>query len=125
MTDVTPLIPKGHQLIEAYGDGGFKVSGERYDGAVLVFAEQCQSWSVQGWDALTPQDFAAVLQQTPLPELVLVGSGEHFEMLPKAIKQLFRSHQVPVEAMDTGAACRTYNVLLAEGRRVVAALVAV
>jgi uncharacterized protein len=122
--DVTPLIPKGHQLIEAYGDGGFKVTGERHAGSVLVFSDHSTSWQVTDWGDVQPEDFHAVLHTDPLPEIVVVGTGQHFEMLPKAIRQLFRSHGVPVDAMDTGAACRTYNVLLGEGRRVVAALVA-
>jgi uncharacterized protein len=125
MTDVTPLIPKGHQLIEAYGDGGFKVAGQDYSGSVLVFAEHTQPWPLHDWDVATEGDFDTVLQSEPLPELLVIGCGAHFQMLPKSLKQLFRRHGVPVEAMDTGAACRTYNVLLAEGRRVVAALIAV
>lgn len=123
--DVTPLIPKGHQLIDAYGDGGFVVSEQRHDGSILVFADHTDAWPVASLEALTEADFAPILSQNPAPEVVLVGCGAEFALLPKALRKLFRARGIAVEAMDTGAACRTYNILLAEGRRVVAALIAV
>ena len=123
--DVTPLIPKGHQLIEAYGGGSFKVSGQQYGGSILVFAEHTECWPVADWSRVEADDFKKILQAEPLPEIVIVGCGERFEMVPKSIKQLFRHYAIPVEAMDTGAACRTYNILLGEGRRVIAAMIAV
>lgn len=123
--DVTPLIPKGHQIVDAYGDGGFKVTGERHDGSVLIFAEHTHPWSVSDWSAVTPQDFDAIFAADPLPEIVVVGCGANFQMVPKALRLHFQRHRIAVDVMDTGAACRTYNILLAEGRRVAAALIAV
>lgn len=123
--DITPLIPKGLQRVEAYGSGGFTVSSQHYDGSVMVFADHTQLWPVADWAMVQAGDFEAVLQASPLPEMVIIGCGKNFEMLPKTIKQFFRHHGIAVEAMDTGAACRTYNILLSEGRRVAAALIAV
>lgn len=123
--DVTPLIPKGHQLVESYGNGGFRVADVRYDGSVLVFAEHTAEWSVTALENCTEEDFAPILALDPAPEIVVVGCGAEFMMLPKALRVAFRKRGIPVEAMDTGAACRTHNILLAEGRRTVAALIAV
>lgn len=123
--DVTPLIPQGHQIVEAYGDGGFRITGQRHDGSVLVFAEQTRPWPVQAWEQVTPEALAPLAAGEPLPEMAVIGTGARFEMLPKALRLWFRERGISVEAMDTGAACRTYNILLAEGRRVVAAFIAV
>lgn len=123
--DITPSIPNSHQVIEAYGDGGFRITGQRYEGSVLVFAEQTQVWALQDWAAVTPEDITPLVATTPPPEMVVLGTGTRFEMLPKALKLWFRERRIPVEAMDTGAACRTYNILLSEGRRVTAAFIAV
>ncbi|MCH2548060.1 MAG: Mth938-like domain-containing protein [Alphaproteobacteria bacterium] len=123
--DVTPKLEPDHQLIEAYGNGGFKVAGQRYEGSVMVFSHHTTAWSLADWQSAQAADFEVIFQQDPMPEIVVIGCGAHFQMLPNSIKQIFRHYAIPVDAMDTGAACRTYNVLLAEGRRVAAALIAV
>lgn len=123
--DITPLLPKGSQLIEAYGEGGFRVSSQRYEGSVLILPQQTLPWNVTAWEAVRAEDFAPLLHSEPLPEVLIIGCGADFQMVPGVLKQAFRQRGIAVEAMDTGAACRTYNVLMAEGRRVAAALVAV
>lgn len=80
-----------------------------------------RDWPPQRVEALQADHLAALL---PLqPELVLLGSGRHFRFPDAAALQALAAHGIGVEVMDTGAACRTYNVLAAEGRRVVAALI--
>lgn len=123
--DVTPLIPAGRQIIESYGQGGFRVSGVAFDGAVLVTPERTAGWDVARFDALTPESFRPVVEAEPRPELLLVGSGPKMLLLPSRLRQEVRAAGVVIEVMDTGAACRTYNVLLGEGRRVAAALLPV
>jgi uncharacterized protein len=125
--DVTPLIPEGRQLVEAYGDGGFKVSGTAYRGAVLVFPGRTLAWSADTFADLTLDHFAAVIEAGKAGEvsLMLLGCGPRMAMLPASLRQALRAAGVVTEVMDTGAACRTYNVLLAEGRQVVAALLPV
>jgi len=120
--DVTPLIPAGRQIIEDYGPGGFKVSGIQFDGPVLVLPERSQAWEVEGFGALSERSFDVVIAAEPRPELLLVGSGQRIQLMPSRLRQAVRAHGVVIEVMDTGAACRTYNVLLGEGRRVAAAL---
>lgn len=125
--DVTPLIPEGRQLVEAYGDGGFKVSGTAYRGAIIVFPGHTLAWAADSFAKLTSADFAAVRAAGEAGEtsLMLLGCGPRMLMLPAALRQELRAAGIVSEVMDTGAACRTYNVLLAEGRRVCAALLPV
>jgi uncharacterized protein len=125
--DVTPLIPEGRQMVDAYGDGGFKVSGTAYRGAVIVFPQQCLSWPVSDFAALTLDDFAPILAAGRAGEisLMLLGCGPRMLLFPGPLRQGLRATGIVSEVMDTGAACRTYNVLLAEGRQVCAAMLAV
>jgi uncharacterized protein len=122
--DVTPLIPEGRQIVEAYGDGGFKVSGKAYQGAVLVFPGRTLGWTARDFTELTAEDFAAVIEAGRSGEvsLMLLGSGARMQMLSPVLRQALRQAGIVTEVMDTGAACRTYNVLMAEGRLIVAAL---
>lgn len=123
--DVTPVIPPERQLIKAYGGGGFRIADDSYTGSVLVFPERTQGWPVASFDRLTRDDFAPVLAAEPAIEILILGSGPTFAMLPGPLRRELRAAGLGVEVMDTSAACRTYNVLLAEERRVAAALIAV
>lgn len=125
--DVTPLIPKGKQVIDAYGDGGFRVSGTRVEGSVIVYPDRLSSWSPSVLAEVTPAALAeiAAAGQAGQVELLLLGTGTRMAQVDRALRQELRAAGVVVEVMDTGAACRTYNVLLAEGRKVAAALIAV
>lgn len=125
--DVTPLIPEGRQIVEAYGDGGFKVSGKAYQGAVQVFPGRTLAWDARDFASLTAEDFTGIIDAGRSGEvsLMLLGSGARMQMLPAQLRQVLRQAGVVTEVMDTGAACRTYNVLMAEGRLIVAALLPV
>ena len=120
MTDVTPLIPAGRQVIDSYGPTGFRVSGVAYDGAILVRPEQTLNWPVADFAALQPDNFAPLFGRGV--EILLVGSGRRLTPLPPALRVALKGHGMVADVMDTGAACRTYNILLAEERRVAAAL---
>lgn len=122
--DVTPLIGAGRQLIHAYGDGGFRIAGQAYRGSVLVFAAHSQIWPVADMDDLTPDSLTAVADAGSEVDLLLLGCGRAPKALPAAIREMLRAAGITVEIMDTGAACRTFNVLLGEERRVAAALIA-
>jgi uncharacterized protein len=125
MTDVTPEIPTDRQLVEAYGDGGFKVSGIAYRGSVLVLPERTLSWPVAEIGALTLESLEPILAEGGAIELLLLGCGDRPAFVPPELRRQVRAAGPVLEPMDTGAACRTYHVLLAEGRRVAAALIAV
>ena len=116
--ELTPLVPPGRQVIERYAASGFRVSGAIYTGPVLVFPDVTLPWAEA---ALTAQSLAPVVAHGGV-ELLLLGLGRRMAPVPTALRAALKASGVVVEPMDTGAACRTYNVLLAEERRVAAAL---
>ena len=124
-TDVSPLVPAGRQVINGYGDGGFRISGQRFEGSVLVFPDRTLAIVLPSAAALTVHHLHEILAATPAVELVLLGTGLAIAPPPPAIRAILRERRIGLELMDTGAACRTYNVLMAEDRRVAALLVAV
>jgi len=122
MVDVTPMITADRKVIQSYGKGGFKISQEDFSGPVLVFPSLVTAWDVPA----TPQEleithFAPLIGADDV-DVVLFGGGEKAVFLPPEIREMLAAQGLMVEAMDTGAACRTYNVLLAEERRIAAAL---
>lgn len=112
------------QSITAYGAGWVAVDGERHTSSLIISAAGAlEHWGCARFDALTPEHFDKLL--TPgiaPPELVIFGSGERLRFVRPALLQGLIERRIGVETMDTAAACRTYNILAAEGRRVVAAL---
>jgi uncharacterized protein len=122
--EITPSIPGDRQVIAGYGPGLFRISGTVYTGSVLVFPDRTVSWPVTALEGATPESLAAVCEAEPAVEVLLLGVGERNRPLPAGLRNALREAGVVVDGMDTGAACRTYNVLMAEDRRVAAALVA-
>jgi uncharacterized protein len=125
--DVTPLIPAGRQIVESYGSGGFKVSGKSYVGAIVVFPDRTVGWNIASVSVITSESLSGVSEagRAGGVDVLLIGCGARMAPIPSTIRQGLRTDGIVVEAMDTGAACRTYNVLMSEGRRVAAALIAV
>jgi len=123
--DITPLVPKGRQVLTGYGAGGFKINNEFVGGSILLFAEGHHAWTVSDASQISAFTLQPVLESEPHIELLLIGTGKSMAMLDNTLRPLLKSKGIAVEVMDTGAACRTYNVLLAEERRVAAALIAV
>jgi uncharacterized protein len=119
--DVTPSIPAGRQVIDSYGAGGFRVSGAAYAGAVLVFPDRTQAWGASTAAEVTAESLQPVIAHGGV-HILLLGWGRRAQPVPPALRQALRAAGIVVDAMDTGAACRTYNVLLSEDRRVAAAL---
>ena len=120
MTDVTPLIPAGRQVVDSYGRNGFHVSGVAYEGAILVTAEATVAWPVSSLTEVTLDSLSALFDRGI--EILLLGCGARMVPVPPALRAALKAKGMVVDAMDTGAACRTYNVLVAEERRVAAAL---
>lgn len=119
--DVTPLIESGKQIIQGYGPGKFRITGRVFEGAVLVRPDVTQGWAARSIAALTVEDFAPLSEGAPV-SLLLLGCGVGVSPLPAGLRTELRTRGIVIELMDTGAAVRTYNVLLAEGREVAAAL---
>ena len=121
--DVTPLVKEGSKIIQSYAGERFRISGEIFEHAVLVTQN-----SVKIWDAAAPvkelsaADFDPLIAMCDEFDVVLMGTGERMSFLEPALKRELKERGLHVEVMDSGAASRTYNVLMAEGRRVVAAM---
>ncbi|MDE2167138.1 MAG: Mth938-like domain-containing protein [Alphaproteobacteria bacterium] len=120
MTDVTPLIPAGRQVVDSYGRKGFHVSGVAYEGAIVVTADATVAWRVTSLADVTVESLSLLFDRDI--EILLLGCGARLMPVPGELRVALRQKGIVVDAMDTGAACRTYNVLLAEERRVAAAL---
>ena len=115
----------GRAPIEAYGNGGFRFAGMSHRGSILCLPSGVMAWSVMSAASLTEDSLSAVLAERDAIGFLLLGMGRSVGVLPAVLRKMFVEAMVGLEPMDTGAACRTYNVLLAEGRPVAAALIAV
>lgn len=123
--DVTPLINSDAQVIQSYAEQEFQVSGESYNGAVFVTIDKTTLWQrAQGktLDLLSIDDLTPLIDKANDIDVILLGTGAKMAFLDTGFRMQLKQAGLNVEFMDTGAACRTYNVLMAEGRRVVAAL---
>lgn len=121
--DITPLIPKTSKVIQAYDKSGFKVSGEAHNGAVCIYQDQVKTWSkTEDASELSKEDFKFLETLEEQPEVLIIGTGVKMLFLKKDVRNYLDSLGLFPEAMDSGAACRTYNVLLSEGRSVCACL---
>jgi uncharacterized protein len=121
--DITPVVPREKQIITGYGDGVFRIGGQEYRTSVLVFPDRTAPWPASL--PITLEKLHVVLEEEGLIDLLLIGCGKKPDVLPPSIRTALKEVGIALEVMDTGAACRTYNVLLAEGRRVAAALMLV
>jgi uncharacterized protein len=124
MQPAPPRYP-GRAPIEAYGNGGFRFAGMSHRGSLLCLGEAIVGWPATSAEGLTLDDFALLLAEPAGVELLLLGTGRDFRLPSQALRSGLREAGIRIEPMDTGAACRTYNVLLGEGRPVGAALIAV
>ena len=110
--------------VTAYGDGWVAVNGQRHEASVVLGASGgVRQWGVDRFEDLAEAHFAGLIDDgAPPPELVVFGSGNRLRFVRPALLKGLIDRRIGVETMDTAAACRTYNILAGEGRRVVAAL---
>jgi uncharacterized protein len=115
----------GERLIEAYGDSGFRLSDGRHQGSLLILPRRIEAFACERFEDFRDDMLQPLLAAAGDIEIFLFGTGErqHFPSLP--LRKRFLALRIAFEPMSTGAACRTYNVLVSESRRVAAALIAV
>lgn len=121
----TPPPPPQRKLVDGYGAGGFKVAGERVQGSLLITSLATWPWPVVDAHDATIESLEPLLGAEPGLELLLFGTGGRICAPMPELRAALKARGVTLELMATGAACRTFNVLVAEGRRVAAALIAV
>lgn len=120
----TPHLPRPAP-IDAYGDGGFRFAGMSHRGSLLCFPDGIWAWPTQNVTEMTEAALAPVFDRAEMLDFFLIGVGRDPWPLPEHLRQRFRELSLSVDSMPTGAAVRTYNILLAENRRVGAGLIAV
>jgi len=122
VTDTSARYP-GRAPIDAYGSGGFRFAGMSHRGSILCLPSGIRAWSPA--DPLDVGSLAPALAEKETMQLLVLGTGASQGFPTPDVWRAFADAGIGLEPMTTGAACRTYNVLLAEGRPVGAALVAV
>lgn len=115
----------GRAPIDAYGNGGFRFADMSHRGSVLMLPSGIYAWDVVEGDPLAIAKFQRILQEAHEIEVLLVGTGREIRRLPADLKSALKAANISSDPMNTGAAVRTYNVMLAESRAVAAALIAV
>jgi uncharacterized protein len=111
--------------VDAYGNGGFRFAEMSHKGSLLILPSGVWAWAVATAEQVTLSSLARALSELAVPAFLLLGTGRTQVFPSIEVRRAFLEARVGLEPMDTGAAARTFNVLLAEGRPVAAALVAV
>ncbi len=127
MTEVSARAPHfpGQAAIESYGRSGFRFAGMSHRGSLLCLPSGIYAWPVREPQAITPASLEPVLAEADRIGLLLIGTGRTRWPLPVELLTIFGAHKISAETSRTGQAANTYNILLEEGRRVAAALIAV
>lgn len=115
----------GRAPIDAYGNGGFRFAEMSHRGSILCLPSGIHGWEPKNPPLFSRADLGAILEEASDIEILLVGTGMDLRRIPEDVRALLRQHHISSDPMSTGAAVRTYNVLLAEDRAVAAALIAV
>jgi uncharacterized protein len=122
---IEPARFPGRAPIEAYGDGGFRFAGMSHRGSILALPSGIEAWPVAAAAEIGAASLARLLTEAAAIEFLLVGTGPAMLPLSREARAALQRAGLAPELMATGAAVRTYNVLLSEDRAVAAALVAV
>lgn len=115
----------GRAPIEAYGNGGFRFADMSHRGSLLCLPSGIYGWEPKDRQALVAEDLEKLFGEVETVEILLVGTGANLRPVPAAVRARLKAAGIACEPMATGAAVRTYNVLLADQRAVAAALIAV
>lgn len=116
----------GRHQIEGYGAGGFRFAGLSHKGSIIVTADGVHAWAATEIADIVPGALGPVLDMAPgRIELLLIGTGERLHPLPEPVRARLKRAGIRCDPMATGAAARTYNILVSERRLVAAALLAV
>ncbi|MES2637477.1 MAG: Mth938-like domain-containing protein [Pseudomonadota bacterium] len=113
---------ENNNLITAYGEAFVEINKTRYSQNLIVLANQLiLDWKIASFAELTSAHFNEIIDINP--EVLLLGTGLKHQFLHPTLAQNLIEKNIPVECMTTAAACRTYNILMSEGRNVAAALI--
>lgn len=125
MTEQPDRFLPGAVQLQSFGNGGFRFGDMSHRGSLLGLPSGMHAWPVTSPADFSEASFSRVLAEAALIDLLLIGTGASIQPLPEALRWRLREAGIGVEVMSTASAARTWNVLVAENRRVAAALVAV
>ena len=111
--------------IEAYGNGGFRFAGMSHRGSILCLPDGIWAWPVTSSDQLNDLMLRPVIERAAAIDVLLLGAGAEPWAMPRHLRERLHAAGLSADAMQTGPAVRTYNILLTENRRVAAGLIAV
>lgn len=115
----------GRAPIDAYGNGGFRFADMSHQGSILCLPSGIHGWKVADFSEVSEPNLAQIIAEQADIEVLLFGCGRDLQPLPRPLREVLKEAGISAEVMSTGAAVRTYNVLVAEERHVAAALIAV
>ena len=115
----------GRAPLDAYGNGGFRFADMSHRGSILCLPSGIHGWTATEADPLTADLFERAIAEAADIEVLLVGTGTTLRPLPRELRERLKEAGISADPMSTGAAVRTFNILLAEERAVAAALIAV
>ncbi len=111
-----------YQTVSGYFEGGVEINGQPFDYSLMVLPEAApRAWPVAAFEELTVEHFEQLLAETP--DVVILGTGERQRFVHPRLTAPLIGQRIGVECMDTNAACRTYNILMGEGRKALLALI--
>ena len=113
------------QVVNSYGGGGFRIAKQSYTGHQLVMPRKTVSWDITTPQQITLDSLAPALSATEMPEMILFGLGSSPQTPLFELRALLAEQNIKTDIMSTAAACRTWNILLTEGRAAAVALLAV
>lgn len=123
--EMPELLLTGRVPISGYGRGGFRIGGKDHRGSILILPQGVYSWAAGDAEGLSEEAFKPVLEQGAALGFLILGTGVSQVFPSPELRACFAGAGLGLDAMDTGAACRTYNILLAEERIFAAALIAI
>ncbi|MBM5782684.1 MAG: hypothetical protein FJ368_04600 [Pelagibacterales bacterium] len=125
--DITPLIPKGRNLINSYSENNFTISEKEFTGSIILQPTVVEEISFQENDLDNEEKFLNLFTKINISEteIILIGTGNIHKIINYSLKQKLRNNfpNISISEMTTSAACRTFNILTLEDRKVAAILI--
>ena len=119
-----PHLPR-QALIDAHGSGGFRFAGLSHRGSLLCLPDGIWAWPVTRPEQIDETSLRRVIEKAAIIDTLIIGTGNEVWLPPSWLRDRLRKASVVIDAMQTGPAIRTYNIMMGERRRVAAALIAV
>lgn len=125
MQDITPQIPDNYNQLDSYGNGKFKVNGKYFENSIIIAPTFLEELEIKEISEIKSEHLKLILDNKEKIEFLIVGAGETSDFLGDEAEKTLKNEGIIIEYMTTGAAARTYNILLSEGRKFAAILIAV